>query len=166
MCWLDGGGGPCHGAGSYTPVSGQGDVLGGAWGWHSGGLDLSLGCAAVSVCDLGVTLLPPDWISVSLMKLRTQGSWRAEVTWPRGWGGGCKETKGIVCKGRTMVNAGRTMESHTAGVGPEHSGAALPWGLGCEGTRAVRVEPGRVWSEPQRWRVLAPSRLLCHQACS
>lgn len=34
-----------------------------------------------------------------------------------------------------MVNAGQTMESHTAGVGPEHSGAALPWGLGCEGTR-------------------------------
>lgn len=46
-CWMEGGSGPCRRAGSYTPVSGQGDVLGGAWGWPSGGLGLSLGCAAV-----------------------------------------------------------------------------------------------------------------------
>lgn len=36
------------------PVSGQNGMLGGAQGWHPGGLGLSF--AAVSTCGLGVTL--------------------------------------------------------------------------------------------------------------
>lgn len=36
------------------PVSGQNGMLGGAQGWHPGGL--GLGFAAVSTCGLGVTL--------------------------------------------------------------------------------------------------------------
>lgn len=33
------------------------DVLGGAWGWHPGGVGFTLGFAAVSMCGLGVTPL-------------------------------------------------------------------------------------------------------------
>lgn len=90
-----------------------------------GGLDLSLGCAAVSVCDLGVTLLPPDWISVSLMKLGTRGQLESRSDLASWMGGGCKETKELFAKGGPWLMQVKRW-SHTAAWAQGYSGAAFP----------------------------------------